>query len=154
MSRDRGLLIVIADGEHARFVRASSKLALHTERVLDSTTAHQRAAVLGADRPGAAFHSHSSVHHALGPRHELQASGKEKFARLVAHEVNVAAARDEFGELVLVAPAHILDTVRNGLEEPAAARIVGVVGKDLIKTPDSDLQPHVGQWVKRAVRQR
>lgn len=148
MSRDRRLLIVIADGEHARFVRPDPNLALHTEQVIDSEKAHLRASALGADRPGATFHSDSSAHHALAPRHEPQALEQEKFARRVAHALNAAAARDEFRDLVLVGPPRVLAAVRDELDRPTAAHITGLLSKDLTKVPDSDLQPHLGQWVR------
>lgn len=148
MRSDHGMLIVIADGEHARFLHLDLMRTLRTERVLDSAAAHHRASALGTDAPGAAFHSYSSTRHALAPRHDSQVLEKQKFAHTVAIELNMAAARNEFQELVLVAPAHILAAIRNDLHSPATGRIVGTLDKDLIRTPDSDLQPHLGEWVK------
>lgn len=59
MPRSRNLLIVIADGEHVRFVRPAEDNALHSE----APAQHQRSADLGGDHPGAS--TGSSAHHAL-----------------------------------------------------------------------------------------
>lgn len=150
MQAGHRMLIVIADGEHARFLHIGSRFALHTDRVLDSIAAHRQASDLGTDRPGATFHSYSTAHHSLAPHNDPQMLEKAKFARFVAEELNAAAMRDEFQELVLVAPPHVLDAVRGDLRGPAATRIVGTLAKDLVKTPDSELLPHLRQWVRRA----
>ena len=143
MPRHRNLLILIADGEHARFVRPDLHNVMHRDEALDSLAAHKRSADLGSDRPGAAMHSDSTAHHALAPRHDLHTLEKEKFAQFIARELNRAAAQNEFEELILVAPAHTLSVIREGLDGTAAARVVGSLAKDLVKTPDHELWPHL-----------
>lgn len=145
MPMQRRLLIVIADGEHARFVRPGSNNALHTERTFDATTAHKRSADLGSDRPGASFHSDSTAHHAVAPRHDLHELEKEKFADSVGTEINQAT---EYDELVLVAPSRSLNRIRKALDTVVASRIVGTVAKDLVKVPDDALWSHVKEWVQ------
>lgn len=145
MRQHSKLLVVIADGEHARLVRPAANHALATERQMDSATAHQRSAQLGADRPGASFHSGSTAHHAVAPRDDPHDLAKERFADEVAAAIN--AASDTFDALVLVAPAHSLSRIRDGLDGTAAARLVGTLAKDLVKTPDGALQPHLQDWV-------
>ncbi len=148
------LLIVVADGEHIRFVRPAEDNALHSEATLDSTAAHLRSADLGTDRPGGSFHSDATAHHALSPRHDPHAMEKEKFAHLIAGQLNEAAAREAFGELVIVAPAHTLNAIRAKLERAAVSKIVGTLARDLIKTPDDELWPHVREWVRPTRRPR
>jgi protein required for attachment to host cells len=142
------LVIVIADGEHARFVRPGHDNALHSDAAMDSIVAHKRSGGLGTDAPGAAFHSNSSAHHALAPRHDLHELGKEKFARLVADQLNEASSRDDFDELVIVAPAHSLNAIRKELNTGTDAKVVGTLGKDLVKVPDHELWPHLREWVR------
>jgi len=86
------LLIAIADGEHARFVRPDPEHGLQGEASMESFTAHKRSADLGSDRPGASFHSDSAAHHTLAPRHDPHTLEKETFAHAVAHRLNEAAA--------------------------------------------------------------
>jgi protein required for attachment to host cells len=148
MPRQLNLLIAIADGEHARFVRPAADNALHSEAALDSITAHKRSADLGSDRPGASFHSDSSAHHALAPRHDLHRLEEEKFARQIAEQLNAAAASGVFDELALVAPSHVLAAIRDALDTATRARVIGTLAKDLVKTPDDELWPHVRAWVR------
>lgn len=141
------LLIVIADGEHARYVRRDSGGAFHTDAALDSVFAHRRSAELGTDHPGAAFHSGSSAHHALEPRHDLQTLEKARFAEALADQLNEAAGHGEFEELIVVAPPHVLGAIRHHLDATATELLIGTLGKDLVKTPDAELGPHFGHWV-------
>lgn len=148
MPKRRNLLIVVADGEHVRFVRPAPDNALRSVTALDSVSAHKRSAELGTDHPGASFHTSSSAHHAETPQHDLHALEKEKFAQLIARQLDEAAAHGEFDELVVVAPSHTLIAIRNALDTATDAKIVGTVAKDLIKTPDHELWPHLRTWVR------
>ncbi|MGH7067980.1 MAG: host attachment protein [Acetobacteraceae bacterium] len=147
MPQHPDLLIVLADGEHARFVRPDRNNVLRTEWALDSLSAHRRSAELRTDRPGAAFHSDSSAHHALAPRHDPQALEQRKFAQLLADRINTAAECRDFGELIIVAPRRMLAAIRDNLDPTTASRIVGALAKDLVKISDSGLRPHVERWI-------
>ena len=91
------LLIVVADGEHARFVRAKQDNALYTDAAFDSAAAHKRSSDLGSDHPGASFHTGSTVRNSIAPEHDLHDQEKEKFAHYVAKEINEAAIAGTFG---------------------------------------------------------
>jgi protein required for attachment to host cells len=147
MARPLTLWIAIVDGEHARFVQPDGDNALHTMRSLDSVSAHLRSRELGSDRPGRSFESATTAHHAVGQRHDLHEMEKEKFARLVAGEISAAASRDDFDELLIIAPVRTLHELREALNEAAGTRLVGTLEKDLVKTPDHDLWPHIRDWV-------
>lgn len=105
----RNILIVIADGEHARFVRPAENHALHTVDAFDSTMAHLQNSDLGDDAPGASFHSGSSVHHALNPRHDRHHVEMEKFSRLVANHINEQYRGCD--GMVVFAPSHTLASI-------------------------------------------
>ncbi len=152
MARPLTLWIVIADGEHARFVQPDADNVLRTASSLDSSSAHLRSREIGADRPGRSFESGGGAHHAVGERHDLHAMEKERFVRLVGDQINAAAARNEFDELLLVAPPRALAELREALDAAAQPRLVGTLEKDLVKTPDHELWPHVREWVSEARR--
>ncbi|HUW81147.1 MAG TPA: host attachment protein, partial [Acidocella sp.] len=99
MSKNPRILIVIADGEHARLVRPRPDNVLRTERHFDSATAHKQSSDLGSDHPGASFHSDASVHHGVAPRHDLHGLEKEKFSRLVAQQLNEISGDSAFDAL-------------------------------------------------------
>jgi protein required for attachment to host cells len=154
MPKDRNLLFVLADGEHARFVRPAADNALYTQEGLDSPSAHKRSADLVSDRPGAAFHSDSTHHSAKLPRHDPHDLEKAAFARNVAARLNDAAMRGVLEELVLVAPAHTLNEIEAALDVGARQLLIGTLQKDLLKTPDAELWPHVHEWVRPVHRAR
>jgi protein required for attachment to host cells len=147
MARPLTLRIAIADGEHARFVQPDANNVLRTIHAFDSATAHLRSRDIGSDRPGRTIESATSARHAVGQRHDLHAMEKEKFTRLVAEQLNVAAAGGDFDELLLVAPPRALHELREALDAATKARLVGTLERDLVKTPDHDLWPHVQEWV-------
>ena len=152
MAKPLTLRIIIADGEHARFVQPDADNTLRTVGSLDSASAHLRSRDIGADRPGRAFESGASARHAVGPRHDLHAMEEEKFIRLIGEQVNAASGRDEFDELLLVAPPRALHELRGALDVATQAKLVGTLEKDLVKTPDHELWPHLREWVSQARR--
>ncbi len=147
MANYRNLLIVIADGEHVRFVRPAADGALRSGGAIDSIAAHKRSADLGSDHPGASFHTGASTQHAEAPRHDPHTLEKQKFAHLVASQLNAAGARGEFDELAIVAPSHTLIAIRKALDGTTDAKVIGTLAKDLVKTPDDELWPHLRMWV-------
>ncbi len=148
MSIHQRLLFAIADGEHVRFVRPATDNALHADAAMDSFTAHKKSVDLGSDHPGASYHSGSSAHHSLAPRHDMHDLAKEKFAHAVADRLNTAAAAGAFDELVVVAPSHTLSAIRQQLDTATDAKIIGTLQKDLLKIPDDELWQHVRHWVR------
>jgi protein required for attachment to host cells len=152
MARPLTLRIAIADGEHARFVQPDADNVLRTIGSLDSTSAHLRSRDIGSDRPGRSFESGTSAHHGVGQRHDLHTMEMEKFVRLVGDQLNAASARDEFDDLLIVAPPRALHELREALDAATQAKLVGTLEKDLVKTPDHELWPHVREWVSPARR--
>jgi protein required for attachment to host cells len=152
MARPLTLRIAIADGAHVRFVEPDADNVLRTVGALDSASAHLRSRDIGSDRPGRAYESSANAHHAVGQRHDLHTMEKEKFVRLVGEQINAAAAGDEFDELLLVAPPRALQELREVLDAGVLAKLVGTLERDLVKTPDHELWPHVREWVSPARR--
>ena len=152
MLRQRNLLIVLADGEHVRFVREAENNALHSKMTLASDTAHMRSAGLGSDHPGASFHTGCSVRHVLIARHDPHALEKAKFAHQTAMQLNAREASGAFDELIHVAPLAVLNAIRGALSSATAARLIETLPKDLFKVPDHDLWLHLRMWVRPVQR--
>ena len=140
------LWIVIADGEHARFVTPAPRRTFHSQRVLDSPAAHLKTSDLGTDRPARSMESATGSRHAITPKHDLHEMEKQKFAHQVAHEINRASTQEAFDHLVLVAPAHTMNEIRNELDTTTGAKLIGQLQKDLIKVPDHELATHLDEW--------
>ena len=141
------LWITIADGEHARIVQPDADNELRTLSALDAAAAHHRSRELASDRPGRGFESAAPGRHAYEPRHDPHELEKERFAYLIADELNQAAARDTFDELVVAAPARVLHEICRALDANAAERLVGTLEKDLTKVPNHELASHVAEWL-------
>jgi protein required for attachment to host cells len=152
MARPLTLRIAIVDGEHARFVQPDADNMLRRVGSFDSASAHLRSRDIGSDRPGRAFESAARARHAIGARHDLHTLEKEKFVRLVNEQLSAASARGEFDELLLVAPPRVLYELREVLDAAMQAKLVGTLEKDLVKTPNHELRPHVREWVSPARR--
>ena len=143
----QGLLIVIADGARARLVRCAGDNALHTVQEFESDAARERSSGLGTDKPGATMHTGSTAQHAIQPRSDLQQLEKAKFAAVVADAVDTACAREQISGVLLVAPPHALNEVKENLSVAAARKVLGSVAKDLAKVPDHQLQTHLADWI-------
>ncbi|GAN81835.1 host attachment family protein [Acidocella aminolytica] len=143
------LLIILYDGEHARFIRPNEANVLHTARTIDSKDAHHRSADLRSDRPGATFHSDSTAHHALTPRHDPHDMEKESFVRFIAEELK-AVPGDSFDRLILAAPAYALNIIKSELSADILDKMTGIISKDLLKVPDDELWEHLKPFVPAA----
>ncbi len=58
------------------------------------------------------------------------------------------AAAEVFNELVVVAPPHVLSELTDAFALPTKAMLLGNLAKDLVKTPDHELWPHLKEWVR------
>jgi protein required for attachment to host cells len=151
MSHSGRHLIVLADTERARFLRLGGRGSLHTISAFESTAAHHQSSDLGSDGPGAALHSRSTAHHAFIPRHDLHYLAEQKFAGLIADQINEAAREGTFDQLVLVAQPHVSSAIRKRLGHDVANMIEGIVNKNLVKTPDHHLIDHLREWLSRSL---
>ncbi len=148
MVQHRIVCFVIADGGQARFVFPSEDNALHTRKADESPHLHDRSSDLGTDKPGRSFESGSVTRHAIAPKNDPHEMEKQKFARSVATQVCDLSAASGFDALVLVAPSHVLSEIRDHLDTTTTAKLIGTLIKDLTKVPDSELYPHLKEWVR------
>jgi protein required for attachment to host cells len=148
MAKHRKVCFVVADGGHARFLRPAPDFGLHTFEAMASSTVHKKDHDLVSDRPGRAFESGSPGRSAYTPRHDPHDMAKEHFAHSVAKRLNEESAADTFDELVIVAPTTILTELTESLDTTTSAKLIGRLAKDLVKTPDHALYPHLKEWVR------
>jgi protein required for attachment to host cells len=116
-------LIVLADSEHARFVRPEEE-----DNTLHSSSRAQP--LEGHD----------------GMAGEAHASSREAFAHWVAKQLNHDVT--SYDELYIAAPARTLNEIRLHLAKPAQVKLKEVLDKDLTKVPDHELWPHIKHWIR------
>ena len=116
MTKPLRIEFVVADGDHARWVRRA-------ETADDFVTVREIKA-----------HAHSGGH-AHGD-HDHHAAA---FARTVADAINAEAQAGREDRLALVAPARMMGALRADLSGPARALVVHEIDKDLTKVGNHDL---------------
>ena len=143
MRHRQKLLYLLLDGAHARFVEWSQDKGdfvtihqLEGEGRLEALRAEQR-----DEQPGRSFESATAGRHGVG-REDAYRRAKEAFAADVGRAFDKVAAGRNIDGVVLAAPPRLLRVVRAAL--PPQTNIVAEIGKDLLKTPDHELEPWLG----------
>ncbi|MBX6322452.1 MAG: host attachment protein [Rhodospirillaceae bacterium] len=147
MGKRKTTWIIVADGSRGRILSNAGPgtgLSLVAEHEAPQARAHT--AELGSDRPGRTADSMTPARHAMEPRVDWQRQEKERFVARLAEEI--AAARERYDRLVLVAPPRVLGELNRRLDEATRARIVGTLAKDLTWVPLPELAPHLDDVVK------
>ena len=120
-----GTLVVVADGEKARWFRNvgdDNALQLRQEALMD---AHD----MFLQGPSGA----------APPEQTLQQTDEASFAKQVATKLNEGALQHEYADLVLVADPHTLGQMRPQLHKETLARLRGEVAKTLTNSPLEDI---------------
>lgn len=120
-----GTLVVVADGEKARWFRNvgdGQALQLRQEAMMD---AHD----MFLQGPSGA----------APPEQTLQQTDEASFAKQVVHKLNEGALHDAYADLVLVADPQTLGQMRPQLHKETLARLRGEVAKTLTNSPLKDI---------------
>jgi protein required for attachment to host cells len=137
---------VVADGGRARIVRKREDgERFETFQSMESVDIHHHSHDIGPDKPGRVFERAVIGRHAIEPRDDPHEAAKRAFAYTVSSALNEAAKQGDYHGLVLVAPARILQYLRDGLSAAAIARLKGELPKDLTQIKDSDLARHFAE---------
>ena len=147
MTGNSGLCFLIADGEHARFVAADADNVLRTMRSFDSASADLATHEPEFDSPERDFECAWPGSQGVAPRDCPHQMEKLRFADFVADEAGIAAGEGAFDRLVLVALAGCLNQIEDALDAHTASMVAGRLAKDLVKTPDHELFPHLHEWI-------
>jgi protein required for attachment to host cells len=134
---------IIADGGRARFVERDEAGAYRTVLSFVAADLHKRSSDLGRDRPARVKESANTARHAVQPRRDLHEAAKEDFIALVAEQIEAEHGRDQFDQLVLIAPPGVLTELKQKLSKPLVQIVVKDLQKDLTKVPDHDLGEHL-----------
>jgi protein required for attachment to host cells len=139
MRLDHGALIVVADGEKARFFSNAGtprelKLDEVGQREIENPPTHQQ----GTDRPGRfddVGHGRSAVDDT-----DWHAQAKEQFIGDLAADLNKDALAGRIKQLVVIAPAKALGQLRQELHQETQACLTADVAKDLTNHKIDDIE--------------
>lgn len=130
-----GLFFVIANDDHARFVRPDPDNGLHTIGTIDLSSSRCG----DVDRAGGPAGG-------TGPPDPAQV----RFADVLTSRIDEDRAVDLFSHLVLVAPAHLLRELTAAIAPTTAASLLGSLARDLVNVPDLELWPWLLPWLQPA----
>lgn len=138
-------LVVVADGERARFLSGlgrcmSFESAGPGEIVVADAGKPNRD--LASDKPGRTSSGKDGIRSAMETT-DFHRREKQLFARSVAEIVDRMAGDSTYDRLVLVAPPSTLGELRAHLNKHTSGRVTGEVAKDLTKIPDHELRSHL-----------
>jgi protein required for attachment to host cells len=144
MKLRNGTIVLVADGSKMLLLRNNGdatfpelQVIAHCEIV--NPTSHEQM----SDAPGVTFSSHTrrSAYPAKDPHQEAE----DRFAAEVAGKLGKHVA-EEKGEVVVVAPPHMLSVLRHHYEPAVKARLVAEIDKDLTKHPVSEITRLIGHY--------
>ena len=134
--------VVVANSSQARiFTYSERNGALKDLKQLDHppSRAHQRD--LTTDRPGRTFNSMDPGRHAMTPSINPKEHETQKFAGLLADELEAARTRGLCERVFLICSPAFLGVLRKTLTTPALRMIVHTLDKDLVQEkPDAILK--------------
>ena len=152
MAKRPSTCIVVADGARARFFALSGdarKLVPVGSADLVAPQSRQHARDLKSDKPGRRYSSsRSGVRHALEPTHDYHKLEKHRFTALLADALDAACERQEFDQLVLVAPRRSLGELRTLISKRVQRSVRQEIAKDLTAETPASLWKHLATLVR------
>jgi protein required for attachment to host cells len=136
--------ILIADGARARiYLNEGPGKGIKPVEGGEIAGDHRPNRELERDKPSRSFESVGATRHAIEPRQDPHRELKRDFAERLAALLEERLSQKAFDRLVLVAPPAALGDLRAALPEAVRARVHAELGKDLTKTPASELPGHL-----------
>lgn len=144
MSKETLYRIIVADGSEARFFDRKNKLGdllqiNHFSHTRESSHEH------GPDKPGRGFESANPAKHAYEPRTDWHEQQKEIFLKDLINITNHSFEQNEFGELIVVCPPHLLSFFRKGLKDHLSNEKVTEINKDWTHFPLEEIQEKLNE---------
>jgi protein required for attachment to host cells len=116
---------------------------LASESALPSTTNE-----IVADRQGRSFESTGATRHPMSPPTDPRKQMKREYLEMLADQLDERLQSGAFDRLVVVAPPPALGVLRGAFSNRVSGAITGELAKDLTKTPDHDLGPHLADIIR------
>lgn len=133
-------LVVVADGRKMLVFRndgdaGGPQLTIERKDVQDNPPQRDQ----GTDTPGRAAGGVGSARSAFSETdfHQLE---EDRFAADVADQLKVRALRNDYAELVVVAPPRTLGEMRKHYHKEVSKRLIGELAKDLTGHPVDEIE--------------
>jgi protein required for attachment to host cells len=140
-------LYLIADGGRVRYVERTGPGHFNTFRKFVSAHIHEKGWELLRDRPARVQESATTARHGIERKVNPRDKIEHKFIKEIAADLRDDKTMDGFDNLVIVAPAKLLNVLRESLPQALASQLVDAIDKDLTKIPDGDLYRHLPVFI-------
>lgn len=142
-------LVVVFDGARARFLRRDKKGRLTLESEIESGLARKTSEIV-SDRQGRNFASAGGgVRSAYEPKHDPHKMEKHNFVHGLVKALDDSFDRNEFREMIVVAPERSLGEFRT-LAPDKLLRVTVEVPKELTQLSVHELQQRLNEFIEAA----
>lgn len=133
-------LVLVFDGARARFLKRDGKGRLTLVNEIESGLARKTSEIV-SDRQGRTFGSAAGgVRSTYEPKHDPHKMEKHNFVHGLVKALDDSYDRNEFKQLIVVAPERSLGEFRALAADKLLRSIVSEVPKELIQVPIHELQ--------------
>ena len=142
------LLVVVFDGQNARFFKGDAKMGLRPSAEMHSEL-HRWSREVGTDRGGRRFSA--GQRQAMEPKHDLHKEEKHDFVLKLVKTVDTAYDQGAFKALMVVAPERSLGEFRKLASDRLRKLVVSEVPKELTQYSDAELMERLRPHLTEAV---
>lgn len=140
--------VLVADRARARFFLATTPKGPLTElEDLIQPEARNHERDLTSDRPGRAFDSGGTGRHSMEAPTSARERAANAFAKLIAERIESGRQNGECEQIVLVAPADFLGTLKKRLCAQSAKLVSRQVSKDLTQLDAATIRGHLPDFL-------
>lgn len=140
--------ILTADGRHSRVWEWKGRdepLTLVPDFVRKVENASKFSRDMKSDKPGRSFASNGMARSAIAPRSDPHTHEKDEFARRLAGDLDAALKAHRFSKLIMIAPPHMLGSLRQNFSSQLEQVILGESDKDYMNADVEALYYHAAQ---------
>lgn len=138
--------VLLADGQRARLLQTNGRnapLVQATDREFIGNAEPSRD--IASDRPGRGHDRGGAGRHAMDPPTDPHRYEKKRFVRSVVDELDERRKKNEFEQLVIVAPPKALGDIRAELSDGLKDMLKAELNKDLTKVPIHELPEYLAE---------
>lgn len=136
--------VLVADSGHARVFTADTPLGelREVEDFINPELAPRDQDVT-TDRPGRTFDSGGQGRHAMEQKTTPKTNAKNRFANMLAGQLEQGRAAGQFQRLGLVADSAMLGALRQNLSQSTSRKVVFEIDKNLVKLDPASIRSHL-----------
>ena len=142
------LLILVFDGEKARFFKGDAKEGLRPSADMQSEL-HRFSREVGTDKGGRRFSA--TGRQAMEPKHDLHKEEKHDFVLKLVKTLDTAYDQGAFKSLMVVAPERSLGEFRKLVSDRLRKLVVSEVPKELTQYSDHELMERLRPYLAELV---